>query len=33
LALSSATWVARRRPSAPISVMYIQLIGRIEALP
>src|SRR5690606_10946579 len=32
-ALSRATWVALRRPAAPISAMYIQLIGRIEALP
>jgi hypothetical protein len=33
LALSSATWVALRRPSAPIIAMYIQLIGRMLALP
>src|SRR3546814_3793723 len=33
LALGSTTWVARRSPSAPIRAMYIQLIGRMLALP
>ncbi|XNM49873.1 hypothetical protein ACLK2D_15185 [Escherichia coli] len=28
-----ATWLAFFSPSAPIMRMYIQLIGRIEALP
>ncbi|MNV48149.1 hypothetical protein D3C71_1400420 [compost metagenome] len=33
MALRIATWLACFNPSAPIMRIYIQLIGRIEALP